>query len=229
MPSSALPQRPAGRRLSDPGRTRPGRHGGVVYGAEQISLGRRVALKILPGRRRATGWFLGAVGQRLQPHPCARRSDRPTHPGSHSVAQCAPSPWHPRFVNDDVGGLRERSKMELRLRRSTPMPARIRSVGIGIIRFTVFRPPTDRGPRPHSGPPAPVAPPAGQVVGMRARESSGRSEGERPGRRPAEGIGCFRAASAPSQLNLGVEGRGPGRLAEVSTEGQPQLLAVTEH
>jgi hypothetical protein len=36
-------------------------------------------------------------------------------------------------------------------------------------------------------------------------------------------------ASAPSQLNLGVEGRGPGRLAEVSTEGQPQLLAVTEH
>src|SRR5262249_57492158 len=31
------------------------------------------------GGGRGTGWFLGAVGQRLQPHPCARRSDRPKH------------------------------------------------------------------------------------------------------------------------------------------------------
>src|SRR5262245_26284178 len=109
-------------------------------------------------------------------------------------------------MNDYVGGIRERSKMELRSRRSPPMPARVRSVRIGIIRLTAFRPRTDRGPRPPTGPPASVALPAGPV-GTRTRESTGRSEGERPGGRPAEGTGCFSAA----RFSYGVLDVIPGR------------------
>jgi hypothetical protein len=37
MPGSALPQRPDGRRLSDPGRTRPGRHGRGLRGRADLA------------------------------------------------------------------------------------------------------------------------------------------------------------------------------------------------
>jgi hypothetical protein len=94
--------------------------------------------------------------------------------------------------------------------------------------------------RPVRSRPPPAGPPAiaGRSAWPRRRASSPRRHRRAPtGWALTTRIGsrCLRAAlspavpSAPSQLNLGVEGRGPGRLAEVSTEGQPQLLAVTEH